>query len=324
MVSSRSVAIIGAGMAGAAAGRRLHEAGLDVLLVDKGRGVGGRMATRRAEDLRFDHGAQYVTARAPRFAATVEAWVAAGDAAPWGAAPGWFVGTPAMTAPVRALTAGVAALVGCTVARIGRAETGWTLTDAAGTAVAGGQAFDTLLVTAPTPQAAALLATAGIVIPALGGVRYAPCWALMIAHDGPPPLTEPARRIADPDAPIAWVARDGTKPGRGGGSSGFGTLVVHASPAWSRSHLERAPAEVADLLRAELARMLGRAMPEGGIRYAAAHRWRYALVEEAVGEPCLWMADERLGVAGDGCLGGRVEAAYLSGFALAERVLADA
>ncbi len=65
-------------------------------------------------------------------------------------------------------------------------------------------------------------------------------------------------------------------------------------------------------------------VPLGEIRHRAAHRWRYAAVERAVGEACLFAPDAGLGFAGDGCLGPRVEFAYLSGLALAERVLAEA
>jgi hypothetical protein len=53
----RSVAILGAGIAGATAARRLADAGLKVRVFDKGRGVGGRMATRRIGAIQFDHGA---------------------------------------------------------------------------------------------------------------------------------------------------------------------------------------------------------------------------------------------------------------------------
>ena len=56
------IVIIGAGIAGLACARRLAEAGLAPVLLDKGRGIGGRVATRRMGDMQFDHGAQYVTA----------------------------------------------------------------------------------------------------------------------------------------------------------------------------------------------------------------------------------------------------------------------
>jgi predicted NAD/FAD-dependent oxidoreductase len=58
------VAVIGAGFAGLACARRLVQAGVQPVLFDKERGIGGRVSTRRADELQFDHFAQYVTATA--------------------------------------------------------------------------------------------------------------------------------------------------------------------------------------------------------------------------------------------------------------------
>ncbi len=116
-----TVGIIGAGMAGLACATRLADAGFAVTAFDKGRGPGGRMATRRAEvegrTVRFDHGAQYFTARDPAFADQVTRWQADGIVARWPAAgdDAW-VGTPGMNAPL-ARDGGTA---GCTVGRTGR------------------------------------------------------------------------------------------------------------------------------------------------------------------------------------------------------------
>ena len=55
---TRNVAIIGAGMAGLAAARSLAQAGHNITLYEKSRGVGGRVATRRIADCIMDHGAQ--------------------------------------------------------------------------------------------------------------------------------------------------------------------------------------------------------------------------------------------------------------------------
>ena len=73
-----SCLVIGAGIAGLIAARALRAAGHRVLVLDKGRGVGGRMATRRIEGGVFDHGAQFVTVRDPRFQQIVEGWQAKG------------------------------------------------------------------------------------------------------------------------------------------------------------------------------------------------------------------------------------------------------
>ncbi|HEX2729333.1 MAG TPA: FAD-dependent oxidoreductase, partial [Rubrobacteraceae bacterium] len=73
-----SCIIVGAGMSGLSAGRELRAAGWDVTMVDKGRGVGGRMATRRLREGTFDHGAQFFTARSDRFEKLVRGWLEAG------------------------------------------------------------------------------------------------------------------------------------------------------------------------------------------------------------------------------------------------------
>ena len=78
------VAVIGAGISGLMAARTLQDHGIPVTVFDKGRGVGGRMSARRTEaGGSFDHGAQYFTARDPRFARYVDSWVDQGLVAKW-------------------------------------------------------------------------------------------------------------------------------------------------------------------------------------------------------------------------------------------------
>ena len=52
------ILIIGAGIAGLAAGRMAQQAGLKVMIIDKGRRVGGRVSTRRIDGFVFNHGAR--------------------------------------------------------------------------------------------------------------------------------------------------------------------------------------------------------------------------------------------------------------------------
>lgn len=51
--------VVGAGISGLILAHRLKKAGQEVLVLDKAKSVGGRMATRRDGDAAFDHGAQY-------------------------------------------------------------------------------------------------------------------------------------------------------------------------------------------------------------------------------------------------------------------------
>lgn len=75
------IAIIGSGLAGLTAARTLMQAGHEVTVFEKSRGVGGRMSTRQTEFGSFDHGAQYFTVRDDRFR-TLMQWALA-EAPDW-------------------------------------------------------------------------------------------------------------------------------------------------------------------------------------------------------------------------------------------------
>lgn len=310
---SLTTIIIGAGIAGLACARRIADAGQPVIVLDKGRGLGGRLATRRTGFGSFDHGAQYVTARDPGFAAWLTRAGQAGRAGTWergGVASDWWVGTPGMSALVRTLADGLDIRNSRHVTRIARGDAGWRvfLDDAAATLQA-----DRLVLAIPAPQARVLLTGVSALAGRLDAVTIAPCWTLMLS------LAEPLDRAPDAykasDGACAWVARDSSKPGRKAPGENW---VIQAGPAWSAEHLEDDPDTIAERLTDAFRDWAGE-LP--AIRYAAAHRWRYARVTRALGEPCLWDLEARLGLAGDWCLGPRVEAAYLSGHALAAQVL---
>lgn len=296
------VAIVGAGMAGAACARHLADHGFAVSVFDKGRSVGGRLAQRRVGAAVFDHGAQYIGVRDPEFAALARAWCAAGLAADWpevrsGGGDAVLVGTPAMNAPVKALLAGLTVRTGTQVKAVDRLAGGWVLRLDEGAEAVG---FASLVLAIPAPQAATLLGRS------LDPVRMAPCWSALVAPSGG--LPGGARRFDD--AVLGWSARNDQKPGRGGPE----TWTLHASPAWSRAHLEAPAAEIAAALLSRFADLAG--VPVPATDHLAAHRWRYALVEQPLGHPYMWDADAGLGLCGDWCLGPRVESAWLSGRSL--------
>jgi predicted NAD/FAD-dependent oxidoreductase len=308
------VAIIGAGIAGLAAARVLTQAGVACTLFDKSRGVGGRMSTRRVDDLQFDHGAQYFSAKGERFASLARAWTDAGVVSEW--FEGAFVGTPGMTAPARALAAGLEIVTACEVRALRRTREGWTLFTAQGAVEhpANGT-FSAVLLALPAPQIEPILASAALGFEALSSVRYAPCWALMLACETRIDL--PWTHLRAEGADVPWIARNATKPARGGARE---TFVVHAGADWSRRFLEKTPEEAAALLLPAFRSMTG---VNGEPVYVAAHRWRFALVEANAGAPFLWNDDARIGACGDWCIGARVESAFDSGEAMGRACLAE-
>lgn len=327
-----SAAVIGAGLAGLACARRLNAAGFRVLVFDKGRGPGGRMSTRRVEtplgEARFDHGAQFFTARDPGFRAEVERLTQTGAVALWegrlvsldaaGApsplpAEARFVGAPGMNAVVRALADGLDVAWGVRVQALARGHDGWRLTADDGSDLG---TAEIVVCAVPAEQAAALLADAA---PALAreaaAARTAPCWAGLYALETPLGLNFDGAKLAA--GPLAWAARDRAKPGRAGPQ----TWVLHASPGWSAQHLEDDPGRIAGDLWAAFGRAAGVALPAPA--YQAAHRWRYAQVVKAVAAASAYDADRKIAACGDWRIGARVEAAWLSGDQTARAIIAS-
>jgi renalase len=317
-------------MAGLAAARALVARGLAVQLFDKGRGVGGRCATRGRDlggsrtgqpQLAFDHGAQRFSARSERFAAIVRDWASEARVAPVSAPRGdetWWLPTPSMNALPASLASGLAVRTSTRVQSIARRDRAWWLT-LEGAPDAG--PFEVVVVTAPAPQSHALLAPHGALFDSLRAITYDPCWAVTLACDADEHLALPEEPFTedDDDPVITLLAREGKKPGRVP-EGPLVRLVLHASSAFSRNELERSEAEVATRLLEALRQREGLGALRA--RFAHAHRWRFARVSHALGEPCLFDRSRGLGVAGDGLLGPRIEAAWTSGEALADTILA--
>ena len=313
--AARTVAIIGAGMAGLACATRLGEAGLAVQLFDKGRGPGGRMSTRRLEtalgQASFDHGAQYFTARGAGFSARVAQWVQQGVAAPWPAAgDGAYVGVPGMNAPIKALAADQSVAWQFRIEALLADEAGWRLIGPAGPT----RAFSAVVAALPAEQAADLLAEVDQDMAAkASGSSTQPCWTVMAAFAERLPFQADTLRDL---GPLGWAARNVSKPGR----SGPETWVLQGSPDWSRDHLEASGETVSAILLAALAEAMGGPLPSP--MALEAHRWRYARSASGT-DGALWSSGARFGCCGDWLIGPRVECAWDSGVALADRIIAD-
>lgn len=346
----KSIAIVGAGLAGITAARTLTQSGHQVTVFEKSRGLGGRMASRRSDFGRFDHGAQYFTARDPRFLKALE-WVqttAPGTVQQWQTRDETknqtketrWVGVPGMNALAAHIGASLLAAnsihLETRVTRIVRtlnASAGWSI-EALGPseqAVSVGS-FDHVLLALPSAQTVQLLQTSNLQsewLPAIDAVEVAPCWTLMLAF--PEVLIDQStadKKTNSTFGPkwnaahsenkrVVWVARESSKPGR----DGVERWVVQATPAWSKKHLEDNPERVQAKLLKAFAEITGiRAQPS----HMQVQRWRFALTQKPLqvvgsndGKAFLYDSENGVGVCGDWCRGHRVEDAFVSGLELA-------
>ncbi|HUG62884.1 MAG TPA: FAD-dependent oxidoreductase [Methylomirabilota bacterium] len=307
------VAVVGAGIAGLTAARKLAKAGAGVTVFEKSRGVGGRLATRRVDAAGVDHGAQYVTAREPAFKAFAARAKAEGSLAAWSPRgkdgdEEWLVGMPRMSSFVAALVDNFEVVNNRTVTGIRDDGATFTVTFDDATEIGG---FGRVVVAVPGPQAFTLLEPFGAPFGRIPEARFGPCWTLMVAMAD---TVDPGFDVKRDIGPLAWVASSASKPGRSGNF-----WVAQANPTWSLEHLEETADDIEPQLLAMLEAAIG-TLPER--TYTAAHRWRYALVEKALGVSFLLSNDGRIGACGDWMIAPRVESAWASGGSLADAIIA--
>lgn len=328
--SDQTVAIVGAGIGGLSCARQLHAAGFRVRVFDKGRGVGGRTAVRRAEQgAAFDHGAQYFTVKDSAMADQVEHWKTAGFVAPWEGRIGslgagqWtatnsdttrYIGVPGMSAMAKHLAADLDVVLQCRVTKVARDGSAWRLSGAEERDLG---AFDVLILNAPGPQSTTLVRAFPEFAEQICTAEIAPCWAAMLAFEER--LDVPWDGAFVDDSLLSWIARNSSKPGR---PTQPDCWVLHASPEWSSQHLEDSRESVTHKLLASFWDALG-VSPRRHI-LASAHRWRFSFPTKTLERRCLFDGPLALGACGDWCGGPRIEGAFLSGLAMAEAVSAHA
>jgi predicted NAD/FAD-dependent oxidoreductase len=309
------VVIIGAGISGLIAARRLVESGLEVVVVDKGRSPGGRLATRRIGTATLDHGAQFFTVRTPAFQRQVDDWSERGLVTIWSHGfgtddghPRW-VATAGMNSLAKDLAGGLDVRCSTMAFTVRPAQQGaaWEVVIDDGTY----HRADAVVITTPLPQAFALLADSGIALDEpLMRTDYDRTIALLATLDRPSLVPAPGGLQA-PTPELGFVADNAAK-----GVSASPAITVHASATWSETHWD----DDLDDLRAGLIELVEPWLGGAGIVEAHVKKWRFATPRSPWPDPC-WVAPiGTVVLAGDAFDGPRVEAAHNSGLAAAHAI----
>lgn len=318
------IAIIGAGLAGLTAAHDLKEHA-NVTLYEKSRGVGGRLATRRAEPFSFDHGAQFFKARSKAFVdfidpmiqdGTVQRWDARFaeiegstlvNSKQWGEAPPHYVGAPSMNAVGKYLGADLDIRFETRITSMQWSHDQWHLQDERGETLA---PCDWVLSTLPAQQAFDLLPPTLPFRAALASVQMRGCFSLMLGFGDALPIEFDAALVRERD--ISWISLNSSKPGRPEACS----LLVHSTNLWADAHIEDDRDWVTDYLCDQTSEVIGYDVHSA--QHKAVHGWRYANIGRQTGATHFLHADQRVGLCGDWLVQGRVEAAFKSGRALAD------
>lgn len=326
-MAGNSCTIIGAGIAGLAAARRLVEAGWVVQVIEKGAGVGGRVATRRVVKAVFDHGAQFFSIRDARFGDLILPLLSDGTARIW--SEGFpthdsnikksqtgelsvyprYCGAAGMTAVPKRLAQGLTIRLGNMATTITRDRSKWQV------ALDNDEKFrsDVVILTPPLPQTLALLDASHIDLPTgdrrpLSSITYDPCLALLVTLDRPSLIKPPGAIQVNGDK-LAWIADNNQK-----GISPVTSVTLHATPQFSRAMWDRNDAAIARQMAGAAQAWLGPSSLEYQVK-----RWLYSRPTSTHPADCLLVeSSPPLILAGDAFGGPRIEGAALSGLAAAD------
>ena len=318
------LAVVGAGIAGIAAATQAGAYGLQVCVLEKSPGPGGRMATRNKEDGCWDHGAQYFTARSPAFRAQVQHWVNDGLVVPWREPVAvWdgeqlstsrsrerYVGVPQMKAPLIKMAADLNIFYNTQVTRVVSGMGGWIIETQDSHWCA-----KKLILALPAPQSQALVDEGSAAHSLASAAIMEPCWSLMLEVERPLHLPFAAAFVNE--GILSWIAHNNRKPARVAGEH----YVLHATAEWSRVNLDASPEWIQTAMLEEFNRLLsfwlpGQALPQCQLRYL--HRWRYARAMSQESAMASAWPEQGFALAGDWLVDGRIEGAYCSGISAAE------
>ena len=313
------IVIVGAGLAGLVAARELHAAGADVVVLDKGRSPGGRLATRRVGGATLDHGAQFFTVRSPAFAKTVDDWSERGLVHVWnhgfdgtdGDNHPRYVATGGMNSLAKDLAVGLDIRCSTMVFAVRRnADSGDV-----SVAVDDGTSHeaDAVIVTAPLPQAFALMIDGGIELDeTLFRTDYDRTIGLLVRLDQAPDLP-PSGGIQNADAVFSFIGDNASK-----GVSAEPGVTFHANTAWSEAHWDDNNDALIEQLTTAAQPWLG----DATIVEHSLKKWRLATPRSIWPDPCWTTANGKVIMAGDAFAGPKVEGAHNSGLAAAHTLLA--
>lgn len=342
------VVIVGAGMAGLICARRLQQAGYQVNLLEKSRGLGGRMATRRIEGVPIDHGARFLHPQGSSLATLASQLAAQGLLTHW--QPQTFrldsagkLHPDSLTATHYVAPTGMSAVgkilgTELTIHRQQRTlkiaptpANHWCITaEQAPEASLVEHTAKAIVLAIPAPQITPLLeplhtnpAFTGIRT-TLSTVQYAPCITVMaqytspISHESVPLPCEPTTPWmvnGHPETPFFWAGLDSSKrrvPGI--------NVVLQSSAAFATKWLEASHLQAAGEALLTHAGQLIAPWLQQPIRWQV-HRWRYALVAKPCPEGLLSSSQPSPLVAcGDWCGDRQIDTALESGWTAADHV----
>lgn len=328
------IAIIGAGLAGITAANTLKQHA-EVTIFEKSRGVGGRIATRRATPYCFDHGAQFFTIRTKEFKSFCTPMIEQGIIKSWDGnfveienkqitqRRSWnqdnphYVGSPSMNAIAKYISNDLNIKLETQICSISKNNKGWSLLDIKQNTQG---EYDWVIIAAPIKQAQDLLNTSSLSrplssSPEIEQITMQGCFSLMLGFKEPLSIGFDAALVKNEN--ISWISVNSSKPDRNKEFS----LLIHSTNNWADQHIDDDRQQVLEYLCNHSSEIVGHDLTKA--IHKDIHGWRYANIGKQRGNKFLINKETNIAMCGDWFIQGRIEAAFISGNELAKKIVSQ-
>ena len=325
-IQNKKIAIIGAGISGLTVAKKLAKLN-EVIVFDKSRGIGGRMATRRVDDYHFDHGAQFFTAKSEEFKELCQKAKSDGIIEEWncnfaeitenkinkkwqfGNDKAHFVAKPQMNSLCKYIGKDLNILTAKQISSVNFDNSKWTLKTLENEIF---EDFDYLILAIPSHQAVNLIPANFKYFDIVENIKMSGCFTLMLGFHEDINLEFDAALVKESN--ISWISVNSSKPERPKGFS----LVVNSSNRWADENIEEDLEIIKEKMITSLKEIID--FDSKNINYQNIHRWSYANAALRKGDKSLFDKSLNLCICGDYLISGRVENAFLSGLDLYKNI----
>ncbi len=326
--NNKKVLIIGAGVTGLTAGRKLRGKGYFVEILDKGRGIGGRLATRTINtegigESKFDYGAQFLTASGKVFSSLKDELIDKNVIRVWSnkleeniplnkKETIYYCGVKSMRSIAKYLAADLLIHNSTKISKIVFTDE-WTIISEDGKQFSG----DYLILTQPVPQILELIDNSELKLQTslrarLEKISYDPCIAVLAVLNGPSNIKTPGG-IKLNGEPISFIADNKIK----GISEEVTAVTIHTGPKFSRQNWDNND----DYLVREISKYAENYLGSKIVDYQI-HRWKYSFAKTLFANTCVAIEDPGLVIlAGDAFAAPKIEGAFLSGTSAAQKLI---
>ncbi len=327
--------VVGAGLAGLTCARQLQQQGYKVILLDKSRGVGGRIATRRIDNTPVDRGLFFLELQGQHTQKLIEQLRQQNIIQLWHGrfcqlnkednlqpieSVDRYIAPAGINAIAKYLARDLEIKKPCRAIAIEPTKNNtWLIIAEDGSQIRG----KAIVMAIPAPQAVDILTSMGdrlsCLIKPLRSVKFHPCITVTVGYDDKYLSDLPAWEVLkiDTDEHLRWIILDSSKRD----NIQQPVFVLHSSPQFADKHLDANKTNLESAGNTILDRATSVLSWLQSPQWMQVHRWRYAIPSQAIAAPFIATNNPLpLVCCGDWCNGQGLESALISGLASAKEL----